>query len=57
MRAGNDVMRAGNDVMGAGISPMAVPFILRAAASVSYTLTHSSYVKVSLRGNDVRGWE
>jgi len=50
-------MRDGNDLMGAGISPMAAPFILRAAASVSYTLTHSSYVKVSLRGNDVRGWE
>ena len=34
MRDGNDVMRDGNDVMGAGISPMAVPFTLRAAASV-----------------------
>ena len=57
MRDGNDVMRDGNDVMGVGISPMAAPFTLRAAASVSYTLTHSSYAKVSLRGNDVRGWE
>ena len=34
MRDGNDVMRDRNDVMGAGISPMADPFILRAAASV-----------------------
>ena len=57
MRDGNDVMRDGNDVMGVGISPMAAPFTLRAAASVSYTLTHSSYAKVSLRRNDVRGWE